>query len=412
MILLSMSTMSVIYSNKKRLAVLILFSNLLTYLNYFLDWPLVRLANLRVPNFIDLKATLESIECAKSADSGLSLDTIYLTCNYVYGYPLIFLGKYLSFPFLNTASYAWILLIFSSTLIAAIANLSINNFKKVLVVVSLIICSPAVSLLFERANIDTVIFILVILSAWLYARKQILFSIIIISFVTLLKFYTLFLLFIIVFLHANKKNRYVFIPITAMTALSVVLDLVRIGKRIPASGSAQFGAGVFSRYFNEIGFYIDKSVWVLIGISVTCSITYLILKYSHHNALSLSSGFNFKSSSVSEVALGWASIVFVSCFLIGFNYDYRLVFLSFAGFLILRFNYSTKKYVWATIYLTSLWGSIGIGETLDGFSYVYQIVFTLFQLVGDISTLLLTSYLLAYFLRSLNISTLKDYLKS
>lgn len=397
--------------NIKNVIAFILYSNALTYFNYLLDWPLVRLANLRVPNFIDLKAVLLSIECAKSADPSSSLDSIFITCNYIYGSPLLFFGKYLGLNSVNTGFYAWLLLVISSSLIGVFTYLSITNFKKSLAVVSLIICSPALSLLFERANIDVMIFILVILSAWLYARKQFVISIAIIFIVTLLKFYTLFLLLILIYFHISKKNYYVLIPITAITALNVIFDLVRIEK-VPAGGRAQFGTGVFSWYFDEVGIHIDKAIWILIGIGMTFTFTYLLTKVPQDYVPILSSKFDFRSTKVLEIALGWSLVIFLSCFLVGFNYDYRLVFLALGGLLIFQANNSTKKFLWGIIYFIALWGSIGIGLTFDGLNYKTQIVFALFQLIGDISTLLLASYLLAYFLRSVNFSSVKTLFKS
>jgi hypothetical protein len=390
---------------------LILFSNLITYLNYLLDWPLVRLANLRVPNFIDLKAVLLSIECAKSADPNRSLDSIYLTCNYIYGSPLLFFGKYLGLNSSNTSFYAWLLLIITSSLIGVITYISISNFKKALLVVSLVICSPAISLLFERANIDVIIFILVILSAWFYAKKQIFLSLAIIFIVTLLKFYTIFLLLILIFLHINKKNYYALIPITALTTAIVILDLARIEK-FPVGGPAQFGTGVFSWYFDQIGFHIDKAIWFLIGIGVTLSITYLLTKAPQDYVPALSSKFNFRSARGSEIAFGWSSLIFLSCFLSGFNYDYRLVFLVLSGFLIFQANNSTKNYLWETMYFLSLWGSTGIRLTFEGVNYKTDIVFAFFQLIGDISTLVLASYLLAHFLRSVDFSSARTNFKT
>lgn len=406
-----MKTTSLDNRNKKQLMALILFSNVLTYLNYLLDWPLVRLANQRVPNFIDLKAVLVSIECGKSADPSSSLDSIYLTCSYIYGSPLLFFGKYLGLSSLNTSFYAWLLLIFSSSLIGTITYLSISSFKKALIVNSLIICSPVISLLFERANIDAIIFILVILSAWFYARKQFFISIAIIFIVTLSKFYTLFLLLIIVLLHTSKKNFYVLLPITAITVLNIVFDLARI-ERVPTGGRAQFGTGVFSWYFDEVGLHVGKVMWILVGIGIWLIITYLLTKAPHDYVPALSSKFNFRGSSASELAISWSSIIFLSCFLLGFNYDYRLVFLAFGGFLIFRLNNSTNKFLWEVIYFIALWGSIGIGVTFDGFNYETQIVFVFFQLIGDISTLLLASYISAYFLRSVHLSSVKAYFKS
>ena len=397
--------------NIKNIIAYILYSNVLTYLNYLLDWPLVRLANLRIPNFIDLKAVLLSIECAKSADPSSSLDSIFTTCNYIYGSPLLFFGKYLGLNSVNTGFYAWLLLVISSSLIGLFTYLSISNFKKSLIVVSLIICSPALSLLFERANIDVMIFILVILSAWLYARKQFVISIAIIFIVTLLKFYTLFLLLILIYFHISKKNYYVLIPITAITALNVIFDLVRIEK-VPAGGRAQFGTGVFFWYFDAVGIHIDKAIWILIGIVITLTVTYLLMKVPQDYVSILSSKFNFRSSNTTEVAIGWSSIIFLSCFLVGFNYDYRLVFLAFGGLLLFQDNDSTNKFLWEITYFIALWGSSGIGLTFDELNDKTQMFFAFFQLIGDISTLLIASYLLAYFLRSVDFSSVKSLFKS
>lgn len=397
--------------NIKNIIAYILYSNVLTYLNYLMDWPLVRLANLRIPNFIDLKAVLLSIECAKSADPSSSLDSIFTTCNYIYGSPLLFFGKYLGLNSVNTGFYAWLLLVISSSLIGLFTYLSISNFKKSLIVVSLIICSPALSLLFERANIDVMIFILVILSAWLYARKQFVISIAIIFIVTLLKFYTLFLLLILIYFHISKKNYYVLFPITAITALNVIFDLVRI-KKVPAGGRAQFGTGVFFWYFDAVGIHIDKAIWILIGIVITLTVTYLLMKVPQDYVSILSSKFNFRSSNTTEVAIGWSSIIFLSCFLVGFNYDYRLVFLAFGGLLLFQDNDSTNKFLWEITYFIALWGSSGIGLTFDELNDKTQMFFAFFQLIGDISTLLIASYLLAYFLRSVDFSSVKSLFKS
>lgn len=401
------------YTNRniKNVIAFILYSNVLTYFNYLLDWPLVRLANSRVPNFIDLKAVLLSIECAKSADPNSSLGSIFTTCNYIYGSPLLFFGKYLGLNSVNTGFYAWLLLLISSSLIGVFTYLSITNFKKSLAVVSLIICSPALSLLFERANIDVMIFILVILSAWLHARKQFVVSIAIIFIVTLLKFYTLFLLLILVFLHTSKRNYFVLMPITTITALNIILDLARIEK-VPAGGRAQFGTGVFSWYFDEVGIHINKAIWILIGIVITLIVTYLLMKVPQDYVSILSSKFNFRSSSTSEVAIGWSSIIFLSCFLVGFNYDYRLVFLAFGGLLLFQANNSTNKLLWEIAYFIALWGSSGIGLTFDGLNYKTQMFFAFFQLIGDISTLLVASYLLAYLLRSVKYFSVKTLSKS
>jgi hypothetical protein len=84
----------------------------------------------------------------------------------------------------------------------------------------------------------------------------------------------------------------------------------------------------------------------------------------------------------------------------------------FGGILIFQANDSTKNCIWETIYFLSLWGSSGSGLTFEGVNYKTQIVFALFQLIGDISTLVLASYLLAYFLKSVDFSSARINFKT
>ena len=52
-------------SGKIQVFYLICFANLTTFLNYILDWPVVKFANFRVPNFTDSQP-LKSIKCFSS----------------------------------------------------------------------------------------------------------------------------------------------------------------------------------------------------------------------------------------------------------------------------------------------------------------------------------------------------------
>lgn len=403
-----MRKISQIFSARKKIVIVILFSNLVTVLNFLLDWPLVKIANQRASDFVDLKLVFDSIECAKLADSNISLNSLYLTCNYIYGSPLILFGKFLNLNLVNASIMAWLLIVTSCSILGAIVGVYTSNTSKAMIFTFLVNCSPSISLLFERANLDALIFILVIVSAWLYSKNLLYFSFTLIFVVTLFKFYTLPLLLIISFLHTNKRNFFVLIPLVLGTTINVFADLARI-KKLPAGGQAQFGTGVFSWYFDSIGIYVHKALWIIMGVILTLITTFLLMQFSKNFISVPAIKSSFQSLSASEVALSWSSVVFLSCFLFGFNYDYRLVFFAFGGFLLLRLETSPRNsFVLHLLFFLSIWGTIHIGFSFDD-SFPLKMFFASIQLIGDISTLIFASCLLAYFLKTFEFNSKAEF---
>lgn len=388
--------------NKLNLLVLIFVANLLTLINFLLDWPLVRLANQQATNFIDLDLVLRSLDCALHADPNNSLSLLYSRCNYIYGSPLLILGKSINFGFFDLNFLAWIFIIMANTLLAIVIFFTAKNQNHALIFVISIISSPPISLLFERANIDALIFILVIFSALLHSKNLKLLSLIILILTTLIKFYTLPLLLLILFLYLSKKNYIFLIPVAVIITMNVIFDLVRI-KKVPTSGLAQFGSAVFSWYFDQLGLHFHKGIWVIFGFFATLGTAYFLLKNPERFAPELSTKFQIRNTSSIDMILIWTSLIFVTCYLFGFNYDYRLIFLASGGMLILKFIGNGGSKTWKFLFILTFWGSTGIGVTIKEFVGWQQNIFVIFQLFGDLATMLWASYLLAFFFHFLRL---------
>jgi hypothetical protein len=209
-------------------------------------------------------------------------------------------------------------------------------------------------------------------------------------------------------LHTNKRNFFVLIPLVLGTTINVFADLARI-KKLPAGGQAQFGTGVFSWYFDSIGIYVHKALWIIMGVILTLITTFLLMQFSKNFISVPAIKSSFQSLSASEVALSWSSVVFLSCFLFGFNYDYRLVFFAFGGFLLLRLETSPRNsFVLHLLFFLSIWGTIHIGFSFDD-SFPLKMFFTSIQLIGDISTLIFASCLLAYFLKTFEFNSKAEF---
>ena len=391
---------------------LIILANLLLFVNHFLDWPLVKFAKLRAKeDFIDLSAVLKSIECMEFPIQNIPIDIAYKNCNYLYGSKLISVGSYFNLNPSDTNTFAWILLVLTCSILSLLFKSTVLNIKQVLFI-ALVLTSPAISLLFERANIDTLVFILISLAAWLYAIKWKFCSFVLIAMSALIKFYTLPLLLLIIAVNLTKRNLFVLSSIGMITAITVVTDLTRI-ERIPSYGFAQFGSAVFSWYFDLLGLQVNKLLCLVFGVLITLSLAICLGKVPRRFVPALDKKYSLINSTTTETIQIWLSLIYLFCYLSGYNYDYRLIFLAGGGAVLLRVGTPGKAAkFWIMIYILTLWSSIGIGVTYNGSADLVNYLFVLIQLFGDISSLLWASYLLVFFVKPLGHFSVFKFVKS
>jgi len=181
--------------------------------------------------------------------------------------------------------------------------------------------SPASMLAMERGNIDLLIFFLFALALVLQGRA-LLASAAILIFSTLLKLFPIFALPVLL-LQKNKRYRIpIFIAALSICVLYFYLtrhDLVLISQGTPRAGDLSYGKNVI---FDAFGRNPRIWSWLCAGIGV-------LLAYLVSRRIFKPESFDLKQSEglTSFIA---SCLVYVGTFLIGNNWDYRLIFLIFA----------------------------------------------------------------------------------
>ena len=204
---------------------------------------------------------------------------------------------------------------------------------------ALILCSPSAMLAIERCNNDLIIFILLSLSLLIMKNKTAIgryFSYIIIMFAAILKLYPIFAL--ITALKEKKRNfTVVFLSIFIAFGIYVVTNfesIILVSKATPIATRYSYGGMVifdvifryFSnfynshtpQYFNQIKFLL-----FFFTIALFLLISYLLTKHTENL-------FQNNKLNINQIeAFRIGSSIYIGTFLIGNNWDYRLIFLLF-----------------------------------------------------------------------------------
>jgi hypothetical protein len=102
-------------------------------------------------------------------------------------------------------------------------------------------------------------------------------------------------------------------------------------ERIPSGGYAQFGFTIFAKYLEQIGVSLSLIMTYLISVmifTITLSVVFLLFRVFRLSE-------NSKVLTHDKFYLVMAT-VFLSCFMTGISYDPRLIYLTLAGFSVLR----------------------------------------------------------------------------
>jgi hypothetical protein len=208
---------------------------------------------------------------------------------------------------------------------------------------ALILCSPSAMLAIERGNNDLIIFILLSLSLLIMKNKTAIwryFSYIIIMFAALLKLYPIFAL--ITALKEKKRNfTVIFLSIFIAFGIYVVTtfeSIILISKATPRATIFSYGGKVifdvifdeldryfYSFYNSHIPQYFNQIKLLLfyLTIALFLLISYLLAKHTENF-------FQNNQLNINQIeAFRIGSSIYIGTFLIGNNWDYRLIFLLF-----------------------------------------------------------------------------------
>ena len=262
--------------------------------------------------------------------------------------------------------------------------------------VSFAFFSPGTYLLFERGNLDLVIFLLIVAAAVLLGRGAFFPAYFVVVFATLLKFYTLPLVLIVSLLSKTLRQRILTIVLSLLTFAWVYVDYSR-GQILPVYGPVQFGYPVLDHYFVWFGLSLEPlpSLFGFLAPFMVWALLVLIMRKS---------GKSFQAELTKSIdnlqgdyAFVFTAITFCAMFFVGLSFDYRLIFLALAGVALMlksSFGKRIKVALWVSL-LIALWGSGAIGGNFMFIPYaVKPFLVGGFQLAGDLAVFLWVGILL------------------
>jgi hypothetical protein len=371
--------------------------------NFFLAWPTTRWGDISNGSYLfgDF-AWLSSWSTECSVNVGFPhffsvYSQIDSTCpGFNYGTTLLIL--------LSIFPIAWETYIVAAITVGLIAVFALGYFlasayrltfwQKALV--SLAFFSPGTYLLFERGNLDLVIFLLIVLAAALLGKGGFLSGFFVIIFATLLKFYTLPLVLLVALLSKNSRERFITTVFTLLTFTWVLIDFNR-GPGLPEYGTVQFGYPVLGHYFEWLNISVQP-LPTLIGFLAPWLVWVLLVLLERRAGKGFQTTLTQSISNLqNDYAFLLTAVAFCAMFFVGLSFDYRLVFLALAGVgLILKSSFSRKIKValWGSLFI-ALWGSGAIGGK---FMFIPESIKPVlvggFQLAGDLAVFLWVGMLL------------------
>lgn len=378
-------------SNLSKAALVAVFVT--TYaVNAYLGWPTVLISGLRIVEYVDLAAIIQSGSlCSGKLGFWGFLDLsqpLPENCGgYIYGRPLLAMLAMVSIPLTWTVPVAILLGLATAVTIALLIGVNLGSSKSKLAIAAAAVFSPGVFLLFERANFDLLMAVGVLVGGFLLSRGRFFSGLLIVGLTSVLKFYTVPLLLVAPFLFGKGPKQ-----IRLGSAISLLISIYAAWDysqlpRVPGFGYAQFGSAVLPHYFSHFGLEVSNLFSIGFGVVMPLLLGLLVFRYSKQqgNSLILGSWFRFNNLSNSQAFIS-LSTVFVSCFFAGLNFDYRLVFLAIPGVILLQSanGEKVKMYLLNSSLLVALWGSAALGNGVDfGSDQLRFIIVGLVQLAGD-----------------------------
>lgn len=364
-------------------------------IQHFLNWPLLKISRMRGEfNFEDFVTIFTSAKCFQTI--GLQIyvpDESRPLCFYPYGRSFVFLIDLLRIP----ASFAPIIIVLVSLLILHAAARLLGEtmiFEKSVFV--LIFISPPLWLGFERGNADLLICLLVLTAAYLISTNKGVLGIWVLVLSTLIKFYTFPLLLFVLWKYKPKANK--LLLTVGLFALSFVIFTDIQAQHLQQPGSFAFGSPIVTFWINALNSNLNLGLNEItprvgqpIGVLLVLIISIFFLKAKHFSTQALA----LTASDLKKNSFTYLGVVFVTCFLLGMSYDYRLIFSALAGLVLITSRNLQKvwKYLIACIWLPSLWLSV-FSFGLSPKNHL------LLQWVGNIFTFFIAGLVIAMVIRA------------
>ena len=208
-----------------------------------------------------------------------------------------------------------------------------RNFRFAQVILFLGLISPSVWLIMERANFDTLIYLMVFLSSILFLRNFEVISVFCLFLSAIFKFYTLPLLIIPVILSKRIYIKLLGIGALFLGTIVILSDFNRMTGVIVQAGYNHFGMKIIGNYLGKIGVNLNIfSAYFLGAFLFLCCVLFVIYILYKFEPLLLQ---RLSFLEPIKTLYIFMSSTFLLCFVAGLSVDYRLIFyLVSAPFLI------------------------------------------------------------------------------
>ena len=339
------------------------------------------------------KINFGDLDYVVSCGNAFSLDTNYFSDNgctgYMYGSLIL---RIIEIFALNNQIVYTMGILFIASFSFIFSSLTISSNARILNLVAgfIILFSPPIELILQRANIDALIFVLVYASSVLILKHKFRYALLLLSLCSLMKFYTLPLLIGISLLYVTKRKMNIKSQVyLLLVVLICIIDISNVGY-FPADAQNFFGAPIFGEYLQFLVYgpnsHSNLFISGLLGI-----VLYFTACYFFQRLSLVVSIYPLVSRDLSNrqplILFSVNFLVFVSCYFAGLNIDYRLVFIAAA--VLSYFNLEFEKGSWLRIPLLVV-----------SFVVLYTSYNTyILQPVGDLFILLLIAYFTIFFIR-------------
>lgn len=368
---------------------------LILWLNFYLSWPLLQLGNIGASsNFGDLLITLSNVDCYREIGFDVYSDSNTGYCgNYIYGRELLQIFSKLpiypkDFQLIGTLA----ILLFG--IISGIFCVLVIQVKAAKIFFAIfLITSPGTFLLLERGNVDVLIIIGVFFVSFLMSKNHSFLSILLLSILTVFKFYTLPLLAILVVSQPAGKQRVFGYVSLVSTSLLSFRSISLIQAEFPEGGYNQFGLNIIGNYLRkglnlEVSHLQGRLIGYISFIALILALRYLIGKKS------LASHLVLENKQVNLFGL-YSILIFLTCYVAGLSYDYRLSFLIFGSLWILNTLTLERTFqlILQTLMAIACWCSTSLGAAFFPKNDFWQRYFVMGpQALGDLAIWILAGF--------------------
>ena len=318
------------WSNSRKSLLIILLVPFFYFINVLSNWKLLEISGIKGTSiYEDLRSILVSGKCYSSIGVHVfSPDKSHQYCLYNYGKPLVSL---LSKIHISPDFSGWLGLVGVIAVLAVLIFQSINRIamNSMLFQASLLL-SPSIWLLLERGNFDEYMFFGVLLAAFAVKSKHPYAGAMIIFVSAIFKFYTLPLLLLFFFIKKTRKFR-VFIFLLSLCATYSVISDYKIITRVPPTWFISFGLPYPGLFINLILKHIHSSKYLISNnqallIGLIFAVLLLTIEYYLRGKSLFAKAFEEIKGKSFDLTNWMLGVVHLSCFLVGMNYDYRMIF--------------------------------------------------------------------------------------